>query len=96
MSKLFLLRNLHGKILFSGHYPSFGACLEDAINHDKALRFLDLRHSDLRHCNLDGAILPHADFSHANLTGCNLSEATLDGSRFQQADLYNCCLAQSS
>lgn len=81
--------------IFSGLYPSFTACLEDAVLKNINLENIDLRHQNIVNANLDGAYMPMADFTGTNLSGANLSEAILQKSIFHHTALYNCCLCLS-
>ncbi len=93
----YTIHSYHSKaVLFTGRFPSFKACLEQAVNDNADLAFADLSYQDLSGAMLDGARIHKADFGGANLSGANISEADLAGSRFAGADLYNTCMAYSN
>lgn len=90
-----LTKHTDNTAIFSGYYPTFTHCLEDAVEKQINLSYVDLKSHNLTNANLDGANMPCADLSGANLTGANLSEANLTQAIFYNADLYNTCLAYS-
>ena len=40
--------------IFSGLYPSFKSCLEDAVNKKIDLSYINLRNKNLSNANIDG------------------------------------------
>ncbi len=93
----FVLNNyIDNKELFSGVYNSFLECIEDAVERNIDLSYINLKNENLSNANLDGANMPRALLSGANLTGANLSEANLMGSMFHNCSLYNTCLSYSN
>ncbi len=92
----YTLKTYHeNKTIFEGKYPSFIDCIEDAVNQNINLSYLNLKNKNLSNANLDGAHMPYADFKGANLIGCNLSECELQNSIFNDCTLYNTCFAYS-
>lgn len=92
----FSIRHRHtGTIIFEGLYPSFKACVEDAVSKNIALSHADLRDAHLSHANLDGGNFPYADFSGSLCQGINLSECDLTHTKFNDADLMQACLCES-
>lgn len=81
------------KPLYEGDFPSFTACLEQAVADKTNLTGADLKNRNLSNACLDDGLLEGADFCGTNLTGANLSEASLSGATLAEADLYNTCLA---
>ena len=90
-----LQKHTDKKEIFSGYYPSFIACLEDAVDKKTDLSYIDLKNTNLSNANLDNACMPFTDFTGANLTGANMSEATLTASIFYNCSLFNTCLSYS-
>ncbi len=90
------LRSKDGALLFEGIYPTFTTCLEAAVQQGVKLDHLDLSGQDLRHANLDNAIIRWGDFTQADLSGANISEAVLDDSDFSCANMINICGCYSS
>ena len=68
------------------------ACLIGADLRHANLCGADLRHADLRHANLCGADLRHADLFRADLFRADLCDANLYGADLCRADLYGACL----
>lgn len=94
---LFSIRSFQdNKVLFSGHYASFRAALEEAVTQNVDLSCADLRRCNLRDTNLDDGKFKGADFTGANLSGANISEAELSGANFTAATLHNACLAYAT
>ncbi len=81
--------------LFSGNYPSFIKCLEDAVDKKVDLSHINLQNKNLSNANLDNARMPFANFTGSNLTGANLSESTLTSAIFLNCSLYNACFSYS-
>ncbi len=82
--------------IFSGYYLSFIECIEDAVNKNIDLTYIDLKNKNLSNASLDSANMSGALLSGANLTGANLSEANLEESIFYNCSLYNTCLSYSN
>ncbi len=91
-----LRKHNNGTILHKGEFEDFRHCLEDAVNRNIDLSYIDLKNQNLSNVNIDGAHMPYADFSSSNLSGANLSEATLHNSNFSDTSLYNCCMSYSN
>ena len=83
------------QVLYEDSFPSFAACVEQAIADNVNLAGADFRNRNFSNACLDDGLFERADFSGANLTGANLSEARLNNAFFTNADLYNTCLAYS-
>ncbi len=90
-----LYKYTNNEEIFSGFYNSFSECIEDAVEKNIDLSFINLKNKNLSNANLDGAKMPAALFNGTNLTGANLSEANLKGSIFYNCSLYNTCMSYS-
>ncbi len=95
MQHFSLRKHTDNNILYEGKFETIRHCLEDAVNQNIPLSYVNLKNQNLSNANIDGAIMPYADLKGSNLTGANLSEATLHNCNFKNASLYNCCMSHS-
>ncbi|MCB9990985.1 MAG: pentapeptide repeat-containing protein [Rhodospirillales bacterium] len=95
MPQLEIKNHKTGEIIYTGHFTSAKACLEQAVADRVCLDYADLRHANLCNAGLDDVVMRYARLDHANLTGANLSEAHLQGTRFSGTVLHGACLCVS-
>ncbi len=95
MKHFTLRKHTDRTILYDGEFKAFKHCLEDAVNRNIDLSYINLTDQDLSNVNIDGAHMPYTDFSGSNLSGANLSEAIFHNSNFRETSLYNCCMSHS-
>jgi uncharacterized protein YjbI with pentapeptide repeats len=73
MKHFTLRKHNDGEILYEGEFGTLKHCLEDAVNRNIDLSYIDLRNQNLSNVNIDSAHMPYADFLGSNLSGANLS-----------------------
>lgn len=89
-------RRQTGKVIFSGHFLNFRACVEHAIADEISLFQADLRGANLLNAELDGGDFRQADFSGSNMSGANASECQLQGCNLSGVTLHGAALCESN
>lgn len=96
MNFYIIKRRQSEKVIFSGHFLSFRACIEHAIADEISLFQADLRGANLLNADLDGGDFRQADFLGANLSGANASECQMQGSDLSGTTLHGAVLCESN
>ena len=89
-------RRQTGKIIFSGHFLNFKACVEQAIADKISLFQADLRNTNFLNAELDGGDFRQADFSGSNMSGANASECQMQGANLSAVTLHGAVLCESN
>lgn len=84
------------KVIFSGHFLNFRACIEQAIADEVSLFQANLRGSNLLNAELDSGDFRQADFSGSNLSGANASECQMQGCNLSGVTLHGTVLCESN
>ena len=95
MNHFFLKKTGNKEILYEGKFLTLSQCLEQALQENVCLDYVDLRGANLTNANLDDGSFNYARFDCANLTGANLSATNLNRASFKEAALYNACFCEA-
>ena len=89
------LKSVDGKILFEGRFSNVRQGVEQAVEKNVDLTFVDLRAANLSGAQMDRAQMPYACLWGANLNGANMAEGNFKEADFRTANFLDTCLAEA-
>lgn len=99
--RLFQIKNVLGRAIYSGEYDNIKECVECAVKNradltgadltDTNLRYADLTNANLRYANLTDTDLRYANLTGADLTGNSLASTKLTGASLTGARMPIFC-----